>query len=93
MTRAVGDRIVILGEYTTTISRRTHHLLITVDQLTFIYMITTPKDYVDTFDSDNSLEFDISLDFEKAWNYYCYANLKDSKDEANIVEDYKLHSY
>ena len=90
MTRAVGDRIVILGEYTTTGSR-THHLLITVDQLTFIYMITTPKDYVDTFDSDNSLEFDISLDFEKTWNYYCYANLKDSKDDANIVEDYELH--
>ena len=53
-------------------------------------METSPKDYVDTLDSDNSLEFYNSVDFEELWNYYVYANSKDSKDAPNIVTDYEL---
>ena len=53
-------------------------------------METSPKDYVDTFNSDNSLEFDKSLDFEESWNYYIYAKTKDSKDAPKIVTDYEL---
>ena len=52
-------------------------------------METSPKDYVDTLDSDNSLEFDNSMDFEELWNYYVYANSKDSKDAPKIVTDYE----
>ena len=53
-------------------------------------METSPKDYVDTLDSDNSLEFDNSMDFEELWNYYVYANSKDSKDAPKIPRDYEL---
>ena len=53
-------------------------------------METSPKDYVYTLDSDNSLEFDNSMDFEELWNYYPYANSKDSKDAPKIVTDYEL---
>ena len=53
-------------------------------------METSPKDYVDTLDSDNSLEFDNSMDFEESWNYYVFANSKDSKDAPKIVSDCHL---
>ena len=65
-------------------------LFVTINQITYILMETSPKDYVDTLDSDNSLEFYNSVDFEELWNYYVYANSKDSKDAPNIVTDYEL---
>ena len=49
-------------------------------------METSPKDYVDTLDCDNSLEFDNSMDFEELRNYCVYANSKDSKDAPKIEE-------
>ena len=60
-----------------------------INQISYILMETSPKDYVDTFDSDNSLEFDNSMDFEESWNYYVFANSKDSKDAPKIVTDYE----
>ena len=52
-------------------------------------METYPKDYIDTLDSDNLLEFNNSMDFEESLNYYVYDNSKDSKDAPKIVTDYE----
>ena len=52
-------------------------------------METSPKDYIDTLDSDNLLEFNNSMDFEESLNYYVYDNSKDSKDAPKIVTDYE----
>ena len=64
-------------------------LFVTINQITYILMETSPKDYIDTLDSDNLLEFNNSMDFEESLNYYVYDNSKDSKDAPKIVTDYE----